>query len=304
MGTPERSILTSAERARQIAFVLWVTLALNWVTALIKILFGMATQCMVITADGFHSLSDGACNIIGLVAVAVSGHPADKDHPYGHHKFETLASVLIGALLLVVSFGIFQQAVNRFFHPGEPEVSRASFFVMVLTLGVNFFVVVYERAAAKKFRSEFLLSDSWHTLTDVFVTCGVMVGLVGIQMKMRSLDSLFSAGIATLIAFVAIQILKQSTDILTDKAVVDPGLIERVALNVAGVEDCHEIRTRGKAHSIYVDLHVLVDPKMSVEASHGLANQIEYDIKKQIEGVQDVVVHIEPTTHDHSKLEN
>jgi len=303
MGTSEKSLLTSAERTRRIAFVLWVTLALNWLTALVKIVFGVMTQCMVIVADGLHSLSDGASNIIGLVAIDISGHPADQDHPYGHQKYETLASIMIGAMLLVVAFGIFQHAVKGFFHPREPEVSGASFLVMGLTLAVNFFIVVYERHSAKKFQSEFLLSDSWHTLTDIFVTGGVIVALAGIRMKMKFLDPLFSAGIALLIAFVAFRFLKQSVDILTDKAVVNPALIDRLVRKVHGVQDCHEIRTRGKIHAIYVDLHVLVDPKMSVEDSHGLANRIEYDIKRQIQGVHDVVVHIEPTTHDHSGLE-
>ncbi len=302
MQTPGRSVPTSAERARRIAVVLWVTLVLNWLTAIIKIIFGVTTQCLMIAADGFHSLSDGTSNIVGLVAINLSGHPADEDHPYGHHKYETLASIIIGAFLLVVSFGIFQQALNGFLHPRDPEVTGMSFIVMVLCLAVNLFVVWYERLAAKKYQSEFLLSDSWHTLTDVFVTGGIFVALIGIRMNMKLLDPLFSAGIAVLIAIVAFRILKQSTDILTDKAVIDPKLIDDVVRKVPGVQDCHEIRTRGKERLIYVDMHVLVDPQMSVEDSHGLANQIEYDIKKQIEGVYEVVVHIEPITHDHSAL--
>jgi cation diffusion facilitator family transporter len=269
----------------------------------VKIVFGSLTQCMVIVADGFHSLSDGTSNVVGLVGISLSGHPADLGHPYGHYKYETLASSVIGALLLVVSFGILQQAIKGFILPREPEVSAASFIVMILTLVVNLFVVAYERTSAKRFQSELLLSDSWHTLTDVFVTGSVIAALVGIRMKIKILDPIFSAGIALLIAFVAFRILKQSSDILTDKAVIDSALIDRIVRKVKGVEDCHEIRTRGKIHSIYVDMHVLVDPNMSVENSHRLANQIEYAIKKEIEGIHDVVVHIEPTTHDHSELE-
>ena len=303
METPEKSALTSAERTRRIAFVLWVTLALNWSAAILKIVFGWMTQCMVILSDGFHSLSDGTSNIIGLIGITISGHPADTDHPYGRQKYETLASVVIAALLLVVSFGILHHAWVGFFHPRSPEVNRTSFFVMGLTLVVNLIVVWYERRAAKNLQSELLLSDSWHTLTDVFVTAGVFVALVGISLKLNVLDSIFSLGIALMIAAVAFRILKQSSDILTDRAVVDPLRIDRLVRRVQGVADCHEIRTRGKPHAIYVDLHVLVDPEMSVEVSHRLANRIEHDIKQQITGVQDVVVHIEPTTHDHSELD-
>ena len=303
MGLSAKSSLTPAERARQISVVLWVTLVLNWGAALLKIAFGFATQCMVITADGFHSLSDGTSNVVGLVGIHLSGHPADIKHPYGRHKYETLASLILAALLLVVAFGIFQHSIDAFFHPHQPRVTVTSFIVMALTLVVNLFVVWYERRAAARLQSDLLHSDSWHTLTDVFVTLGVFAALIGIRLNFPVLDPIFSLGISFAIAVVAFQILKWSSDVLTDKAVLDPSVIEKVVRTVPGVADCHEIRTRGKAHAIYVDLHVLVDPDMTVETSHRLANQVERDIKKEIQGVYDVVVHIEPTTHDHSELE-
>ncbi len=161
------------------AFVLWVTLALNWFTALLKIVLGLCTQCMVVTADGFHSLADGTSNVIGLIGINISGHPADKDHPYGHQKYETLASILIGVFLFLVAFGILQQAVWAFFRPRSPQAPGVSFAVMAVTFLVNLFVVWYERGKARELESELLFSDSWHTLTDIFVTIGVVVALVG-----------------------------------------------------------------------------------------------------------------------------
>ena len=292
------------ERTRKVAFVLWVTLALNWGAAVLKIAFGWSTQCMVIMADGFHSLSDGTSNIVGLIGIHLSGHPADDKHPYGRHKYETLASVVIASLLFVVAFGILQHAVLGFWSPHTPIVTPMSFWVMGLTLGINLVVVGYERAAAKRLHSQLLQSDSWHTLTDVFVTLGVFVALIGIRLNFPVLDSIFSLAIAFAIAFVALKILKWGSDVLTDRAVLDPTVIESIARRVPGVEGCHEVRTRGNEHAIYVDLHILVDPEMTVEASHGLANKVEHGIKKEIFGVYDVVVHIEPTTHDHSELED
>lgn len=295
--------MTSAERTRQVAAVLWITLVLNWSTALLKITLGLWTQCMAVTADGFHSLSDGTSNVIGLIGINISGYPADEDHPYGHQKYETLASIMIGVLLLLVSFGILQRAVASFFHPKFPRVPTLSFVVMGGTFLVNLFVVWYERRKAKELYSELLLSDSWHTLTDVFVTLGVMVALVGIRFQLSILDPIFSLIIAGLIATAAFHILKESSDILCDKAVLDSSGVEKIVRRIEGVADCHEIRTRGKAHAVYVDLHVLVDPQMSVVDSHRLASIIERDIKQSIPGVQDVVVHIEPTTHGHEELE-
>ncbi len=297
-----KSPLTSAERIRRVKVILWVTLILNWGTALLKITYGWATHTMVITADGFHSLSDGTSNIIGLIAIAISGHPADENHPYGHEKYETMASIVIAMLLLVVSYGIFYQAFLGLQNPRQPEVTPLSFILMGGTLLVNILIVCMERWGAKEFQSEILHSDSWHTLTDIFITMGIFVALAAIRFNIPILDPLFSMLIAGIIAYVAFRILKQSSDVLCDKAVFSTDDIETIVRKVPGVSDCHEIRTRGKNHAGYVDLHVLVDPHMSVQESHRLANIIERDIKEGLPGVLDVVVHIEPTTHDHDEL--
>ncbi len=293
------AVLDRTARAKQVSLVLWITLCLNWTVATLKLLFGLATQCMVIVADGLHSFSDGSSNIIGLIAIRVAGNPADHDHPYGHQKFETLASVGISVFLFMVSFGIYREAILGLIHPRTPEVNVTSFVLMGFTLVVNLFVVWYERKKGRALKSDLLLSDSWHTLTDVFVTLSVFVALIGISFQVRWLDSFFSFVIATVIVVTALTILKRNADILVDKAVIDTTRIEAIVKAVAGVDDCHEIRTRGRLDDIYVDLHVLVNPEMTVQESHRLATLIEHDIQKGIPGVRDVVVHIEPVTHEH-----
>ena len=171
-------VLPRSERTRQVAFVLWVTLILNWTIALLKLIFGFATQCMVIVADGVHSFSDGTSNIVGLVAIHIAGHPADRDHPYGHQKYETLAAVVISFFLFVVSFGIIREAIVSFARPKATEVSALSFLLMGATFLVNLFVVWYERKKGRLLESDLLLSDSWHTMTDLFITLTVVVALV------------------------------------------------------------------------------------------------------------------------------
>lgn len=294
-----RSAPVLSQRTREVAKVLWVTLVLNWVIALMKVTFGLATRSMSIVADGAHSFSDGASNIIGLAAVYVSGHPPDHDHPYGHKKYETLASAIIAFLLFAVSFGILREAVLGFIHQRTPEVNALSFLVMVFTLLVNCFVVWYERKKGRLLQSDFLISDSWHTLSDIFITLSVLAALVGIRLNIPYLDSIFAFVIAAVIIVTAIRILKRSSDILVDTAVIEIGRIEKIARSVEGVKDCHEIRTRGRTDDVYVDLHILVDDRMTVLDSHYLTNIIEQKIRKEIPGVQDVVVHIEPVSHEH-----
>ncbi|MBI3316076.1 MAG: cation transporter [Candidatus Omnitrophica bacterium] len=303
MNALEKSVFEPSKRTRQIAFVLWVTLALNCVVALLKVIFGVLTYCMVIVADGLHSFSDGASNVIGLIGIYLSGAPADQDHPYGHQKYETFASVVIAFFLFLAAFGILREAVIGLIKPKAPEVNLVSFVVMGGTFLVNLFVAAYERRKGRELKSELLLSDSWHTVSDLFVTASVIVALIGIRLDVPRLDALFSLLIAGVILVIAVRILKRSSDVLCDKAMLDPGRIERIVRAVGGVRDCHEIRTRGRINDIYVDLHVLVDNNMTVLASHHLANVIENDIRREIPEVHDVVVHVEPATHDHQELE-
>lgn len=302
MGVNGTTVLPRSERARQVAFVLWVTLILNWTVSLLKLVFGVATQCMVIVADGIHSFSDGTSNIVGLIAMQIAGHPADRDHPYGHQKYETLAAVAISFFLFAVSFGIIREAIVSFAQPKATEVNSLSFLLMGGTFVINLFVVWYERKKGKLLKSELLLSDSWHTMTDIFITLTVVAALIGISLRIPHLDSIFSIVIAAIIVMIAIRILKRSSDVLLDKAVIETERIETIVRKVDGVRDCHEIRTRGRADDVYVDLHVLVDNQMTVLTSHRLANIIEHNIRLEIPGVRDVVVHIEPVSHDHREV--
>lgn len=290
------------ERAREISRVLWIVLALNWLVALFKVALGHFTGSIAIFADGLHSFSDGASNVIGLVAMAIARHPADHDHPYGHEKYETLAATAISFLLFFVAYRIIMDAIGGLLHPRVPHITAASFVVMGFTLIVNVFVTLYERRKARKWKSELLESDSAHTLTDVFVTLSVLVALVGMKLGFPYLDALFAIGIAAVIVFTGLGILKTSSDILVDKAPIEPERIAEIARKVKGVRDCHEVRARGKPGQAYIDMHVLVADEMTVMESHRLANIIERDIRQSIKGVRDVVVHIEPVSHEHDEL--
>jgi cation diffusion facilitator family transporter len=297
------SVLTRAERTRQTGVVLWVILALNWAVALLKLSLGFVTSSMTIFADGLHSFSDGASNIIGLVAVSIASRGPDHTHPYGRQKYETLASTGISVLLFMVAIRIYKEGILGVLHEKKPEVSGVSFILMAGTLLVNFFVVWYEKKKARELESEILNNDAWHTMTDIFVTLSVLLALVGIRLNIPKLDAIFTLIIATVIMVTAFRILKRSADVLTDRAVIDCSLIEKIVRSVGGVSDCHEIRTRGKIDDMYLDLHVLVDNQMTVLASHHVANVIEKKIKHEIPGVHDVVVHIEPVSHGHEELE-
>ena len=290
------------ERSRQIVQVLVVTMVLNWSIALLKVIFGLSTHTLVMIADGVHSFSDGLSNVIGLIAVSIASSPADKGHPYGHRKFETIAALVISASLFYTAITIFKESIVRLLGHQQAQAGAYSFGIVAVTLAVNAFTAWWERLRAKKLGSELLLADAWHTLSDIFVTLSVFVALVGIRLGFYRADTLISMAIAVFIGYIAVRILINSSHMLIDQAVIDEEEIRRCVLKIEGVADCHEIRNRGRRDEVSVDLHVLVDPKMTVERSHALANLIEKDLRTQFAGISEVLVHIEPLHHDHREL--
>ena len=281
---------------RQARKVLIYTLILNWLVALAKLVYGILTSSASMTADGFHSFADGTNNVIGLVGFAIAGRPIDRTHPYGHEKYETLTALGIGGLLLIVAFNIFKNAVQRFNSPIVPEVkvNLGSFLVMAVTIGVNIFVMAYENREGKRLKSDFLISDSYHTRSDILVSCSVIATLVAVKFGMPIIDTVVAGFIAVFICFSAFEILWQTSRVLSDAAVVSPETIKSIVTHFDDVVDCHKVRTRGRQDNICVDLHIWVKPNMHIDRSHELAHKIEEKLKEEIPGVKEVITHIEP----------
>jgi cation diffusion facilitator family transporter len=282
------------ERYRKIRRVLFIVLLLNWGVASAKLVYGFLIQSASIKADGFHSFSDGFSNIIGLLGIWIASRPKDRTHPYGHKKYETLTAIAISVLLFLVAFNVAREGILRLFHPVAPEIGLNSFLIMGVTLAINIAVMVYETRRGKALGSDILISDALHTRSDILTSSSVIVALIGIKSGYPVLDPTASLVIAIFIVYAAIEILKESSRVLSDAVAIPTNEIERVVRLIRGVQECHQIRSRGRFDDIHIDLHVLVDPGMDVHRAHHLSNAIENKIKKDFRGVTDVVVHMEP----------
>ena len=286
--------MNSEERYQKIRRILIYILILNWGVAAAKLFYGWLTRSASMTADGFHSFSDGASNLIGLFGIWVASRPVDQSHPYGHKKYETLTSVAISALLFLVCLNVVREGVIRFLHPVIPKVDVKSFLVMGVTLAINIAVMIYERKRGRALRSDILISDALHTRADILTSTSVIITLIGIKMGYPILDPIASLIIAVFIGYAAVDILRESSRVLSDGVAIREEEIEKVVLNIKGVKEVHQIRSRGRPDDIHVDLHVLVDPEMHVHQAHHLSYAIENKIKRDLRGVTDVVVHMEP----------
>ena len=275
--------------------VLVLVLVLNWAVSAAKMILGFLTRCESMTADGFHSLSDGASNIIGLVGIAISSRPVDKDHPYGHSKYETFFSLGIAALLFLVAINLAREGLDHIFHPVFPVADIRSFAVMLVTLAVNIWVMRYEYDKGRSLKSDMLVADSMHTRADIFTSLSVIIALIAIRLGYPVVDPIVTVVISIFIAYAGIGIVRDASKVLCDTAaIMDLKRVSDIVFTVKGVKACHRIRTRGRPDAICIDLHVEVDSAMHINEAHKVCDAIEEALKKNIPEVSDVLVHIEP----------
>jgi len=277
--------------------VLWQVLGLNVLVAGAKIIVGLLTGSISMVADGFHSTMDASSNIIGLIGSTIAGHPPDDNHPYGHQKYETFATLGIGLLLLLTSWNVLKSIFTRLVEGGTPEITVMSFAVMIVTIGLNIFVVAYEKRRGYQLKSSLLLADAAHTRSDIFVSLSVLTSLVAVKLGWVWIDVAVAVIIVLVIGHTGWRIVRRASDVLADKAVIDEALVEQVALSVKGVQSCHKIRSRGTDQATHLDLHIQVNGQMTLEAAHLIGHTTQDRLEKEL-GVTDVLVHVEPVEEE------
>lgn len=276
--------------------VFLLTLGLNLLVAVGKLYWGYSSNTISMIADGFHSLLDAVANVVGLFGLNIAAKPADHNHPYGHRKFEAMASMGISFFIFLTCFEIAGKGIERLFSPAAeaPHISVISYLVMLVTLGINLWVTWYESRKGQALNSELLKADAKHTLSDCLVSIAVLLSLFAIQSGFAWMDMAISFAVAIIILKVGFEQIMVHMGALTDEAILDPAEIQRIVLSVPDVRDCHKIRSRGMENHIFIDLHIQVDPHLTVKEAHGISYQVEAALEQSFEGrVSDVLVHIE-----------
>ena len=282
------------DRSRAVSRVLYRVLFLNLIVAAAKIALGLSTGAVSVLSDGYHSLTDTASNVVGIIGVRVAGAPPDDDHPYGHRKFETMASLGILVFLLLVMREVLSAAWERLHTGGEPAINMLTFIVMGGTFLVNLGVVFYERRAGRRLQSEVLLADSSHTLSDLMTSATVIVALVGVKFGYLWLDPVAALVVAVFIAHACWEIFNSTTGILADRFVIPEEQILEVVRSVPEVIGSHHVRTRGSADFVFLDLHIWMDANMSLDKAHSLSHVVKDRLMARFPQIKDAIIHIEP----------
>lgn len=274
--------------------VLLYTLVLNLFVAIVKTVYGYIINSIAMVSDGLHSSFDGISNVIGILGIWISTRPPDEKHPYGHRKYETLFTIIIAVMIFSVCYQILKKIYLSIQGLHITNVTHESFYIMLITLSINIFVMIYEKNKGEKLGSAYLIADSMHTKSDIYASIAVVASLVFTKFGFGLADIIIGFIITILIAITGFKILKQSSDILVDTICLNKEVIKDLVNKIPDVKDCCGIRSRGHENAIYIDLCVLVDKDISIEKAHSIADNVEKVIKDNIPNVVDIVVHVEP----------
>lgn len=287
----DRQRLHPSERDRRIQHLLILEGCVNLVVVVAKALVGFTTGSFAILGDAIHSLTDVANNVVALVVMRMASTPPDREHPYGHRKFETLAVFGLASLLTVLAFELGVRTLERSAHP----VARHGWglVLMLVVLGVNITITLWQRYWARRLNSDILRADANHTLSDVLTTVVVIVGWQGAARGYPWLDSVFALGVAALVLYLAYGLFKRAIPVLVDSIAAEPEALTDTVRRVAGVRKVHRIRSRWIGSTPSVDVVIAVDPALSTVQAHTIADTIENVLSQQF-GMDDVTIHIEP----------
>lgn len=288
---------------KQVLFVLWLTLFLNILVSSIKIIVGLLTGIGSILADGYHSLADASSNIIGLLTMKIAQKPIDEDHAYGHQRYETLATLFIVALLSYLGIEVFFKSIESFQNPTFTRPEPLTLLLMIFTFGVNIFVATYENIAGKKLKSTLLIADAKHTLSDIYISTGVLLNLLLITFFDAPLwlDAVTSLLVAAIIFKTAYGIFKESSYELTDAVAIEPQAIKDIVLKNPRVFSIHKIRSRKSGSQVFIDFHVKSDPNMLLVDAHNLSHDLEDELRVAFGEDLGVIIHVEPEGYSYKK---
>ena len=268
----------------------------DFLLAIFKVIAGVIGNSGALIADGIHSFSDLLSDGVVLYAAKHSGDAPDAEHPYGHERFETVATLGLSIILAIIGTGIIFDAINRLSDPQSLTHSTLLLSIVSLSIFSKEALYWYTLKVANTYKSEMLKANAWHHRSDALSSIVVFVGILGSLNGYLYLDGVAAIVVGSMIIYIAWELGLGATKELVDTS-IDADQIERlyhVIGQISGVNSVHSLRTRKNGHKISCDVHVQVDPFLSVSEGHIISVSVERVAKSCLENLNDVTVHIDP----------
>ena len=273
-----------------------VGMLLDLVLGILKILIGITAFSHALIADGIHSLSDVVTDIFVLIITRISHHEPDIDHPYGHARFEALGTVLLGGILVLVGVLLAYENLSRVTNAMDTRIPGwPALVVAAISIASKEWVFHYTRKAGEKLRSNLLIANAWHSRTDAFSSIIVLVGVGGAMLGFVWLDAVAAVVVAIILCKIGGSLLWDAL-----KELVDTGLnpeetsaMKEAVMSIEGVRGVHDLRTRKMGESTFLDLHIRVNPTVSVSEGHQIGEWVTQKLLREFDSIIDLTYHID-----------
>ena len=298
----DRPLSAVSDTRSAVQRVLLITLALNLLVVALKATVGWLTGSLSLLADALHSVTDGANNVLGLATNRLADPHPDRDHPYGHQKFEAVGALGVAAFLGIACFEILKSAVERIVAGSNPVTMGATaLWIMLLVLGINVFVAFYERRVGLALNSKILVADAHHTMSDIWTTIVVVAGLIGVWNGLEWLDIALAFPVAVMVFKSGWTVLRENLPWLVDEMAIAPEAIHDQVMQVPGVVNCHNIASRGLlGRQVFIDMHLVVQPT-DIRAAHSITEAVE-DRLNATYGPARITIHVEPKEYTSEEI--
>lgn len=290
------SQISPGERYIAIRNITWLAITINILLTLLKIIFGIVGHSQALIADGLHSLSDLLVGVMTLIGAKYSTQPPDIQHPYGHGRIETLVTIFGGGLLLLMAIGLLIDVQRRLLEPTLLlQPTSISLAAAILSIAIKEAIYQYTMYVAKRVRSPMLRANAWHHRSDAISSLIVFIGVGGSMLGFLWLDAVATIAISFMIGYIGLSLILPGIYELIDTGLEEEQLIEmkEISLSVNGVRGLHQLRTRKMGISVLVDLHILVDPRISVSEGHKISHAVRTRLMANMPEVTEVLVHID-----------
>lgn len=289
--------MNKEDRYKAAQWVIYVGVVVNVALAAGKVVAGVMGRSAAMVADGIHSISDLVTDAAVLLGMRIAKQPADEDHPYGHGKFETLATQFVSIALLVVAVGIFWDAAERIRRPDLEAPTAIALVAALFSLLSKEALFHYTIRAGRRLDAKALIANAWHHRSDAVSSIAAFIGIAGAMMGWPILDPLAAMAVAVILGKVGVDLFKEAFHELTDStSVIEKEIQERITAlvhDVSEVHSAHFVTPRRLGPDILVDVHVVVDPFLSVSEGHRIAEKVRQSLLSQVEAVTDVMVHVD-----------
>ena len=273
-----------------------ISIIINILLAVAKILFGLLGRSRALLADGFHSFSDVVGSFVILISIYLGNKPADKDHPYGHEKIESIAGNMVGVVLIITAIELINESMFSFFkEKSYVKPGMITVFIAAASIIIKYFLYVYKFNLGKRLKNDAIIADAREHKSDVISSVGVVFGILLSIYVNPIFDIIFGIAVALLIGKEGVGIIIETSNKLLDQQ--DSELISKLKKYILGykeIENVHDILTRSSGNKVFLSFHIRVDGGLSVYDAHELADKVKHGIQTDFADINSVMIHVDP----------